>query len=158
MVSMRVSHPCGGALPAVRLLGGVFDGQRDLNSAPDRQGDVFSHPAGHLKRRTSGSGYRGCQGVSPGQGLSPGTAGAAEHSEEHTCPTEQAQAACASFLQVLCMRAAGPKERWFGGVAFPSGKKLRAVSQKTTNGLDFQAACIMCNYTAFNTLSLAVVN
>lgn len=57
-----------------------------------------------------------------------------------------------------CMRAAGPKERWFGGVAFPSGKKLRAVSQKTTNGLDLQAACIMCNYTAFNTLSLAVVN
>lgn len=44
------------------------------------------------------------------------------------------------------MKAAGPKERWFGGVAFLSGKKLRAVSQKTTNGLDFKAARVVCEY------------
>lgn len=89
MVSMQVSHPHGGALPAIRALGGIFDGQRDLNSTPDRQRDIFSHHAGHLKRRTSGSEYWGCQGASASQGLSPGT-GAAEHSEEHTCPTGQA--------------------------------------------------------------------
>lgn len=151
-VSMRVSHPCGGASPAIRVWGGILDalGFTDrwtwILPQLDETG-VFSHPAGPLERRTSCSENWGCQEASADQGLNPGM-GAAECGEERTCPAGQAWAACASFLQVPQVRAAGPKKRWFGLGCICFWKDAQSCeSENYKVGLDFKAACIVYNDT-----------